>query len=91
VKSRAPSILASTLFSVAVLLFVFPAQAFAQESQKPPSLPSVQDEMDRYTHALGGRDAIFKHKSMTVRSKLEVPAKGLSLDRIVYFKDGKKA
>jgi hypothetical protein len=60
----------------------------AQSSTKSAALPTVQEVMDRYVQALGGRDAIFRHKSMTVREKLEVEGKGISLDRVVSFKDG---
>jgi hypothetical protein len=65
------------------------ARFAGQDSPKTQPLPTVQQVMDRYVNALGGRDAIFKHKAMTVREKLEIPDKGLSLDRVVYFKDGK--
>jgi len=61
--------------------------AMTQDSQSP-SLPTVQQVMDRYVVALGGRDAILKHNSMTIREKLEVSDK-VKLDRVVYFKDGK--
>ena len=61
----------------------------SQESSKPKPLPTVQQVMDRYVRALGGHDAIFKHKSMTVRGKFEVSDKGPSLDRDAYYKDGK--
>lgn len=45
--------------------------------------------MDHYVTAMGGHDAIFKHNSMTVRGKYEIPSQGLSLDRTVYYKDDK--
>ena len=60
-----------------------------QDSSKAKPLPTVQRVMDSYVAALGGRDAIFKHKSMTVRGKFEVSDKGPSLDRIAYYKGGK--
>jgi len=72
----------------ALLAFATP-QLFGQGSSKTQAFPSVQQVMDRYVRALGGRDAIFKHQSMTVHTKLEIPEKDLSLDRVVYFKDGK--
>ncbi len=61
----------------------------AQDSSKAKPLPSVQQVMDRYVSALGGHDAIYKHKSMTVRGKFEIPEKSLSLDRIAYYKSSK--
>jgi hypothetical protein len=60
-----------------------------QDPSKVKPLPTVQQVMDSYVSALGGRDAIFKHKSMTVRGKFEVSDKGPSLDRIAYYKGGK--
>jgi hypothetical protein len=45
--------------------------------------------MDHYVAAIGGHDAISKHRSMTVHGKFEVSEKGPSLDRDAYYKDGK--
>ena len=59
----------------------------AQNPSRITPLPTVQQVMDRYVAALGGRDAIFKHKSMTIHGKFEVS--NLSLDRVAYYKDGK--
>jgi hypothetical protein len=56
---------------------------------KPLPVPSVQQVMDHYVSALGGHDAIFRHKSMTVRGTFMVSDKGPSLDRDAYYKDGK--
>ena len=61
----------------------------SQDSSKAKPLPTVQQVMDRYVSALGGRDAIFKHKSMTVQGKFELSDKGPSLDRTAYYKNGK--
>jgi hypothetical protein len=52
-------------------------------------LPSVQEVMDHFVSAIGGRDAIFKHRSMTVHGKLLLSGKGPTVDRSVYYKDGK--
>jgi len=61
----------------------------SQDSPKTKPLPTVNEVMDHYVTALGGRDAIFKHKSMTIRGKFELSDKGPSLDRTVYYKDGR--
>ena len=45
--------------------------------------------MGHYIRALGGRDAIFKHKSMTVHGGFQMSDKAPMLDRTVHFKDGK--
>lgn len=62
--------------------------AFANDEPQKKALPSVQEVMDRYVAALGGRAAIFKHKAMTVHEKFE--AQGQNIDRVVYYKEGKK-
>lgn len=59
------------------------------KTPKTEPLPTVQQVMDRYVHALGGREVILSHKSMTVQTKLAVSGKDLHLDRVVYFKDNK--
>jgi hypothetical protein len=73
----------------AFLLFFTLGMCVAADQPSGPSLPTVQDVMDRYVKALGGHDAIFRHASMTVHGKFELSDKGLSLDRTAYYKDGK--
>ena len=75
---------------LATFLVTVASPISGQESSKAKPLPTVQQVMDRYVTALGGHDAIFKHKSMTVHGKFLVdPDKGPSLDRTAYYKDGK--
>jgi hypothetical protein len=78
-------VLVGTAFTFTFLI----ARLAGQDSQRSQPLPTVQQVMDRYVGALGGRGAIFRHKSLTVRAKLEVSDKDLKLDRVVYFKEGK--
>lgn len=61
-----------------------------QASQKAQALPTVQKVMERYVRALGGRDAIFRHKSMVVQEKVEIAEKNVSLERVVTFKGRKQ-
>jgi hypothetical protein len=61
----------------------------SQDLKKDKPLPSVEEVMDHYVTALGGHDAIFKHKSMTIRGKFELSDNRPSLDRTVYYKDGR--
>jgi hypothetical protein len=70
-------------------LLALAASLLAGQDSSKAKLPSVQQVMDRYVNALGGHDAIFKHKSMTLRGKFEVSDKGPALDRIAYYKNGK--
>ncbi len=76
-------------YRTTALLILMSAALNGQNSSPAKPLPTVQQVMDRYVAALGGRDAIFKHKSMTVRGKFEPSDKGPALDRIAYYKDGK--
>lgn len=61
----------------------------SQDSPKTSPLPTVKEVMDHYVTALGGHDVIFKHKSMTIRGQFELSDKGPSLDRTVYYKNGR--
>lgn len=73
--------------TIVCMLLVAPLAVMAQDASKAQSLPTTQQVMDRYIKAIGGRDAIFKHNSMTIREKLE--AGDVSVDRTVYYKDRK--
>jgi len=74
----------------AVSLFAVGAVGLAGQSlPNARPLPSVQQVMNSYVSALGGRAAIFKHKSMTVRGTIEISEKGPSLDSATYYKEGK--
>lgn len=85
-RSRAfRSIAAATL----VLLLAMLSDANAQTAPAAGSLPTVQQVMDKYVAALGGHEAIYKHKSMTVRGSFELSPTGPNLDRIAYYKSGR--
>ncbi len=73
--------------SLVTLLVLAPSLLCAQSPIKPAPLPTVQQVLDHYVRALGGHDAIYKHKSMTVHGKFVVSDK--ELDRIAYYKEGK--
>ncbi len=79
--------------SVKFMAFLALTAAFVygqnSSATKPLPLPSVQQVMDHYVGALGGHDASFRHKSMTVRGTFVVSDKVPSLDRDAYYKDGK--
>jgi len=73
----------------AAFLLLIASPLLGQNAPKPGPLPTVQQVMEHYVEAMGGRDAIFQHKSMTVRGKTEVSGGGPVLDSISYYKDGK--
>jgi len=77
----APTILALTLFAGAGSVLVG-----AQAAEK---LPSVEEVLERYVTATGGRDALLRHTSMTLHGNGQAPAKNLRVEGVLYTKDGK--
>lgn len=69
-----------------LLAIVLPAFLYGQ---KQP-LPTAQEVLDHYAKALGGKDAMVKHTSMTVSGTMELPERGLTLGRTEYYKGGKR-
>jgi hypothetical protein len=59
-------------------LFILPLAAFVLNSTLPgpaaadSTLPTAKEVVERYDQALGGRDAILRHTSSTMRGTLEV-------------------
>src|ERR1700722_9632885 len=57
-------------------------------------LPTVQQVLDRYVQVTGGRDALLRHKSMTMHMKegeveLVLYMKGTKATQKILFPDGK--
>ena len=81
---------ASTLLSGAVvMLWLCLASGTPLWAQAPGKLPSVTEVLQRYVNATGGKDALLRHKSMTVHGRYQVPAAKLDLETVMYTKDGK--
>lgn len=57
--------------------------------QAQTKLPSVAEVLQRNVEATGGKDALLKHKSMTIHGRYQVPAAKLDLETTIYTKDGK--
>jgi len=47
-------------------------------------LPTVESVLERYVEATGGREALLRHKSMTVRGRYQEPAARLDVQTISY-------
>lgn len=62
------------------------APLFAQHVGK---LPSVNEVLERYVDATGGRAALLRHKSMTVHGRYQDPAHKADFATVFYTKDGK--
>lgn len=58
-------------------------------SQAADKLPSVQEILDRYVAATGGRETLLRHKSMTMRGHNHDFASNVDVDGVFYTKDGK--
>jgi hypothetical protein len=52
-------------------------------------LPTVEWVLERYVTATGGREALLRHKSMTVRGRNYEPATNREVSGVFYTKDGK--
>jgi hypothetical protein len=77
----APIVLALAFFAGAGVV-----PAWIQTSEK---LPSVEDVLERYVKATGGRDALLRHKSMTLHGYGQNPAGNRRVEGVLYVKDGK--
>jgi len=75
---------------ILTLATVVPAQEKQTESKPavaPDSpLPSVNDVLDRYIQALGGKDAIGKFSSRVVKGSFEIPTMGVTSSAEIYAK-----
>jgi hypothetical protein len=75
--------------AIAIVVLAIPELISAQQTTPAKALPTAQQVMERFVAAQGGRDAIFRHRSMTVRARLEIPAKNISYEEVTCFRDGK--
>jgi hypothetical protein len=53
------------------------------------NLPTVEWVLERYVTATGGRDALLRHKSMTIHGRNYEPATKREVSGVFYTKDGK--
>jgi hypothetical protein len=66
-----------------LLLAAGTGAAFAQQTGAT-KLPTASQVLDRYVAVTGGRDALLRHKSMTVHGRFQVPAQKLDLETVSY-------
>src|SRR3989449_10913532 len=74
-----------------VLVAAASGSATAQETKAPapkpaPALPSVDQILDKYVQALGGKAAIEKLNSRVTKGRFEVPEQGLTGSLDAYAK-----
>lgn len=60
------------------------------QSQDAAKMPTVAEVLERNIRATGGRDALLRHKSLTIHGRYQVPAQNLDLETVTYIKDGKQ-
>jgi hypothetical protein len=80
-ESKAGLLLASSLLALVT--------AWASMAQTKEKLPTAQEVLDRYVEVTGGKEALLRYKSMTMHGHLEVPARKIERDGVLYTKDGK--
>ena len=65
------------------------ALCLAASAASPPDLPSASEVLERHIVAIGGRQAVMRHSSMTMKGRYQVPAQKVDLETLTYARDGK--
>src|SRR5215467_2815324 len=69
------------------------AAGAAQDTPGPRSsgdkLPTVEWVLERYVTATGGREALLRHRSMTIHGRNYEPATKREVSGVLYTRDGK--
>jgi hypothetical protein len=89
-RQSARAVRLTMLVSAAAFAALAFASAASRASQSDSPLPTAKEVLDRNVEATGGREALLKHKSITMHGRVEVPAKGVAFDVVSYTKDGKQ-
>ena len=74
---------AAALLLLALLATAGGGPAFAQQTGAT-KLPTTSWVLDRYVAVTGGRDALLRHKSITVHGRFQVPAQKLDVETVSY-------
>lgn len=86
-------LLAKVRSSAAACALVFLAfaniQAARAQQAARAKLPNAGEVLDRYVTATGGRDALLRHKSMTMHGRYQEPANHLDVETVSYAKGQK--
>lgn len=71
--------------ATAFLFFVmaFTGTAHSQQTDAA-NLPTAAQVLQHYVDATGGRDALMRHKSMTVHGRFQAPAQKLDVETVSY-------
>jgi hypothetical protein len=79
----------SNLRILSILLCTAAATLVPLYGQNAQKLPSAKEVLDRYVEVTGGKDALLRHKSMTVHGRYQVPAQKADYETTLYTKDTK--
>lgn len=79
-----PLVAAAALFLICLAVTAWPGL-----SQTASKLPKAEEVLNRYIEVTGGRDALLRHKSMTIHGRYQDPAQKLDVETVSYTKDGK--
>lgn len=89
---RPPMRCAARLLATAgtlLLISLISVGTSAAQVQSTAKLPKAQEVLERYVQVTGGKDALQRHRSITIHGRYQVPAQNLDLETISYSKDGK--
>jgi len=75
--------------AVALFLICMAVTANPCLPQTAAKLPTVEEVLNRNVEATGGKDALLRHKSMTVHGRYQSPTQKLDVETMSYTKDGK--
>lgn len=92
--SKIRRLLASLFWTVAACALTFIVCAGARrtlaQDNASSKLPSAAEVLNRYVTSTGGRDALLRHKSVTVHGRYQEPANHLDIETVGYSK-GRRA
>lgn len=88
-ESNLPSVVPPKLAVVFILICAAAGNAGFLWAQSNDRLPTAKEVLERYVAVTGGREALLRHKSMTIHGRLEIPSRQIERDGVLYTKGGK--
>jgi hypothetical protein len=77
------SMLRPTGFILFVAIIITPF-AWPQAAPKGEKLPTAQEVENRFVAALGGKEAILRPRSMTMKGEITIPGKDVRIEEVIY-------
>lgn len=88
-ERKSAAVRASKSMPFAILICAATGSVAPLFAQNAGTLPTVNEVLERHVEATGGREALLRHKSMTVHGRYEDPAQKADYETVFYTKDGK--